>query len=132
MQNCSAKGITDMQLPLETILNSLEDAVVCLDETRQVAFLNAAAARLFDCDPQRAIGQPMTLGMLAVLGQLDFSQMQLSTASPRGARRLHGKQADGNPFALEALVTRVTAGGKDFYIIDMRDITHQQQMEKAL
>jgi signal transduction histidine kinase/ActR/RegA family two-component response regulator len=122
-----------MQLPLETIINSLEDAVVCVNERRDVAFLNAAASKLFACEGQRVIGQPFSKfpGMLAILGQLNFNEMHLSADSPKGARRLQGQTTKGEPFCLEALVTRVTAGGQGFFIVDIRDISLQQQMEKA-
>src|ERR1051325_6749662 len=122
-----------MQLPLETIINSLEDAVICVNERREVGFLNSAACKLFGCEGQRVIGQPVSKfpGMLAILGQLNLDEMHLSSASPKGARRLQGKKTDGEPFSLEALVTRVNAGGQSFFIVDIRDICLQQQMEKA-
>ena len=49
-----------MQLQLETIINSLEDAVLCLDEAGQVAFLNEAATKLFSCDNSKIMGQPFS------------------------------------------------------------------------
>jgi len=123
-----------MKLQLETIINSLEDAVVCVDETSHVVFLNAAGARLFDCEGQKVAGQPVALfpAMAEVLNQLNLKEMHLSSESPKAAQRLRGKKNAGEAATLEALVTRVTAEAKSFYIVDIRDISSQQQMEKAL
>jgi len=123
-----------MQLQPEIILDSLEDAVICVDDTWHVVFLNAAAHRLFDCEGQKVVGQPMALypKMEAILGQLNLREMHLSAESPKGVRRLQGANAGGEPAALEAAVTCVASGGKSFYIVDIRDISPQQQMEKAL
>jgi len=123
-----------MQLEPEIILDSLDDAVICVDDTLHVVFLNEAAQRLFDCEGQKAVGQPIDLypKMEAILGQLDLRAMHLSADSPKGVRRLQGPKAGGESAALEAAVTCVASGGKTFYIVDIRDISPQQQMEKAL
>src|SRR5436309_10045869 len=120
-----------MQLQLETIINALDDAVLVLDEARQILFLNPAAARLFDCEGQKVLGQPLARfpEMAAILDQLKLSEMHLSADSPKGVRRLEGKKSAGDAFSLEALVTCVTADGRKFYIVDIRDISLQQQME---
>jgi PAS domain S-box-containing protein len=123
-----------MPLQPEIILDSLEDAVICVDDTWHVIFLNAAAHKLFDCEDEKVAGQPMALypKIEAILGQLDLSAMHLSADSPKGVRRLQGPKAGGESLALEAAVTCVASGAKYFYIVDIRDISSQQQMEKAL
>src|SRR5215475_233918 len=115
-----------MPLPTEVILDSLEDAVICVDNTWHVVFLNAAAHRLFDCDGQKVVGQPMARypRIEATLKQLDLSDLHLSADSPKGVRRLQHTRA-GESVALEAAVTCVASGGKSFYIVDIRDITSQ-------
>ena len=72
-----------MQLQPEIILDSLEDAVICVDDTWHVVFLNAAAHRLFDCEGQKVVGQPMSLypKMEAILGQLNLQAMHLSASN---------------------------------------------------
>jgi CheY-like chemotaxis protein len=67
-----------------------------------------------------------------ILAQLNLSEMHLSADSPKGVRRLQGPKSSGEPVALEAAVTCVASGAKRFYIVDIRDISSQQQMEKAL
>src|SRR6266496_3840171 len=105
-----------MQLQPEIILDSLEDAVICVDDTWHVVFLNAAAHRLFDCEGQKVVGQPMALHpkMEAIVGQLNLRAMHLSAESPKGVRRLQGANTGGEPAALEAAVTCVPSGGKSF------------------
>jgi len=47
-----------MELQLEAIINSLDDAIVSVDESARVVFLNDAAARVFRCERDQVVGQP--------------------------------------------------------------------------
>jgi len=122
-----------MQLQLEIIINSLEDGIICLDDSGHLAFLNLAAARLFECDGCKLVGHPAALSphLAMFLDHLKLQEMHLSLESPKGSRRVQGRKTDGQAYSLEALVTRLEDGGKLFYVIDIRDISAQERMEKA-
>src|SRR6266567_8027910 len=107
-----------MDLRLQTIMDSLEAAVICLDEKYEVVFLSVAAARLFDC-PQSSDSAPCadnSAGLASFLDQLSLSKLHLSEASPRCTRHLHAKKASGQSIPIEALVTRTKNHGKKLYI----------------
>ena len=43
-----------MDLRLEAIINSVDDAIISVDEEQRVVFLNETAARLFSCERAHA------------------------------------------------------------------------------
>jgi PAS domain S-box-containing protein len=123
-----------VELPLQTIINSLEDAIISMDESFVLIFLNEAAAKLFGCDESKVLGQPATLipALGAVLNELKLAEMHLSSESPKALRRLEGRRADGERFPMEALVTCSALPGRNFFTVRLRDISFQEQMEKAV
>ena len=120
-----------MDLELETILNSLEDALVSVDENFCVALLNESAARLFGCDRQRAVGQPFKRfpALAEALGQIKIGELILSTDTTRSVRRFQLAQPAGEPLPMEATLTRVASGDRVFWTAVIRDLSTQQQME---
>ena len=123
-----------MDLELETILNSLEDALVSVDENFCVALLNESAARLFGCDRQRAVGQPFKRfpALAEALGQIKIGELILSTDTTRSVRHFQLAQPAGEPLPMEATLTRVASGDRVFWTAVIRDLSTQQQMEKAV
>jgi len=59
------------QLGRQTALASLDDGVLIVDDERELLFLNRAAAKIFDCEPEDVFGQP--LGSLLGTDELDFT-----------------------------------------------------------
>lgn len=122
-----------MELQLETIINSLDDAIICVDEELNVIFINEAACKTFGCDREPVLGQPLRQwGALAeVWGQLNLGGWNWAN-QPKAVRRLHGKRPDGELIPMEALVTGTKVHRRIFYTAVIRDISLQQQMEKAV
>lgn len=123
-----------MDLTLQTIIDSLEAAVICLDEKYEVVFLSVAAARLFDCPQgsEAAKSAVNSAGLASFLEQLSLSKLHLSEDSPRCTRHLQAKKASGQSIPIEALVTRTKSHGKKLYIVDVRDVSIQQQIARTL
>ncbi len=111
-----------MEAQLQTIINSLGDAVFSLDESRRITFLNDAAARIFGCEGKRVIGRPAArLPVIAqLLDQLDLAELRLSPAAPKAMRQLRLTTAAGETLALEAIVTRAAAGAKVLDTVALR------------
>ena len=122
-----------MDLQLDTIINSLDDAIISVDEDLRIVFLNEAAGKIFGCTRAQVVGQPLRqCGVLAeVWNQLRPGQAGAPDEA-KAVRRLQGKRKDGQLFPLEALVTRTRIEGRTLYTAVIRDITLQQQMENAV
>jgi PAS domain S-box-containing protein len=123
-----------MEAQLQTIINSLEDAVFSLDESRRITFLNDAAARLFGCEGKRVIGRPAArFPVIAqLLDQLKLAGLRLSPAAPKAVLQLRVITAAGETLALEAVVTRAAAGAKTFDTVALRDGSAREQMERMI
>ena len=123
-----------MDVQLQTIINSLEDAVFSLDENQRITFLNDAAARMFGCEGKRVIGRPAArFPVIAqLLDQLKLAGLRLSPAAPKAVRQLRVTTAAGETLALEAVVTRAATGAKTFDTVALRDGSAREQMERTI
>lgn len=123
-----------MDLPLDTILNSLEDAVLCVDEEATVVLLNDAAARIFRCDRNRVAGlSSRNSPILAeAVRQLNLPELSGTNVIGKATRRLdiQGSGTDSTP--MEAVVTMAFVQDRRVFTAVIRDISRQQQMEKAV
>ena len=124
----------NMELQLNTIVDSLDDSIITVAEDLRVVFLNEAAAKTFGCDREEVLRQSIAqFPLLAeALGQIKFAELHLTAESPKAVRRLQGRRADGDFFPMEALITGMHVGGRKCYTAVIRDISLQQQMEKAV
>jgi PAS domain S-box-containing protein len=118
---------------LEIILNSVEDAILSVDEQFTIVFLNDAAARRFDCPRGRALGQPMARfpTLPDVAAQLRLGELPLP-GEARVVRRLNVPRPNAEPLLMEALVSCASLDGRTFYTVIIRDVSLQQEMEKAV
>ena len=87
-----------MELQLETIIHSVEDAILSVDDRSMVVFLNEAAARMFGCVRTAAVGQPVARfpALSAAVSQLKLNELNLD--SPKAVRRIPMAQAGRDCF----------------------------------
>ena len=120
-----------MKLPLDAILNSLEDAVLCVDAEATVLWFNEAAARLFDCAatvlPSARASQPASLaGAVRELGVSEVAH------TGRAVRQILLPQPSGEPIALEAIVSPLLVGATTVYTALFRDVSLLLRMERVV
>ncbi|WP_436900555.1 PAS domain-containing sensor histidine kinase [Halovenus halobia] len=123
-------------VPLETILESIPDPVLLLDESHQITAVNDAAGELFDCRPNALVGTqwaeccPATdreafLGLLETTtdGRLD----RFEDGAPIRIETLAGERRP-----VEITVERIYDGGDSFLFCQCREITEQIEREQTL
>jgi PAS domain S-box-containing protein len=122
-----------MDLPLATILNSLEDAILCVDENSILVLLNEAAAKVFGCDRAMAIGQHTSRFPVVAdaVRQLNLHEVAGIGGASKAVRRL---QISGGSEAvpMEAVVSCALVNGSRLYTAVIRDNSLQQKMEKEV
>lgn len=124
-----------MDVCLETVLNSIEDAILILDDGSTIVFLNEAAGRLFGCVPAHAIGQPVTRysRIAEAVEHLRMGAAASFGQPTRTVRRFNCPRfGGGDPIPMEATVSQSLDNGRNLTTAVMRDVTFQQQMEKAV
>lgn len=120
-----------MDVPLSTILDSIEDAILAIDDSSHVAFLNDAAGRLLGCQPASCAGQPLCAvpSVAALVAELDLDFSAHSNAPARLVRHLP-RTAPAVP--LDAVVTHVWLDSRRLFTIVLRDAGGRIEAERAV
>jgi PAS domain S-box-containing protein len=123
-----------MDAPLNAILNSLEDALLGVDEFSNVALLNQAAGVAFGCDPAEVIGLPVARipAVSEVVRQLKLEELSHPGSPVRATRRLHVRRDQGELLPMEATLSAVQFHGRRILLAVIRDLTAQRQIERAV
>jgi two-component system, cell cycle sensor histidine kinase and response regulator CckA len=118
----------------EGIINTLDDAIVRLDDQQRIVFLNEAAARLFGITRAEAGGQPVDrFAMLAdIWRRLKVWELGGSVNAPPAVRRLDVESRDRPTMPLEAFISRTLVQGQPHVTLVLRDVSVQQRMEDAV
>jgi len=122
---------------LRSILNSVPDATVVIDEKGIVQSFSAAAERLFGYKESAVIGKNVSVLMpQPYRDEHDrYLQRYLATGEKRiiGIDRVvTGQREDGSTFPLKLAVGEMQSGKRRFFTGFIRDLTERQQTEEQL
>ncbi|MEX0852377.1 MAG: PAS domain S-box protein [Bauldia sp.] len=122
---------------LQSILNTVPEAMIVIDETGAIQSFSSAAERLFGYRPDEVIGHKVNRLMPEPYrGQHDrYLGHYLAT----GERRIIGigrvvvaERKDGSTFPIELAVGEMRSGGRRFFTGFIRDLTERQTTEARL
>lgn len=132
----------DMHLANERAVQASVEAIVTVDAQQRIAMLNPAALRMFGCEADDVLGQPLSIFIPARYRDAHAERvMQFQRSGeverPMGLRGcLVGLRADGTEFPIAATITRVLASGRDrshgFSTAVLRDLSKEQALEHDL
>jgi two-component system, LuxR family, sensor kinase FixL len=122
---------------LRSILATVPDAMVIIDEAGLIQSFSAAAERLFGIKSNEVQGQNVRMLMPAPYRKEHDSYLHryLTTGERRiiGVGRIVvGQRSDGSTFPMELSVGEVQLGGKRQFIGFVRDLTERQENELRL
>ena len=120
------------------IIGSAMDAIIAVDDAQRIVLFNAAAERIFVCPANEAIGgsverfipQRFRAGLSTRVHR--FAESGITNRTLRGMGKLWGLRATGEEFPIEASISKVESGGKEFFTVVIRDLTERQRAEEAL
>jgi signal transduction histidine kinase/CheY-like chemotaxis protein len=123
-----------MESQLDIILNSLRDATLGVDEQSHVVLLNEAAASLFGCARPETIGGPAARcpALAEAIRQLGLDEMSAASVSPKPVHRLAIRRTGQEPLTMEAAVSCAILDGKRVFVVTLRDLSGELQMERAV
>lgn len=114
------------------------DAIITVDESKDILVFNEAASVMFGCPADKAVGEPIDrfLPPLHRSGQSDglfvFVEDQGEKAAPTSTlRHVSGLRASGEEFPAEASISHTVVQGRQLYTAMMRDISSQVSAQKA-
>jgi two-component system sensor kinase FixL len=120
-----------------SILDTVPDALIVIDERGIVQSFSAAAQRLFGFSPDEVVGRNVNLLMPAPYREAHdgYLARYLSTGERRiiGIGRIVvGQRKDGSTFPIELAVGEVNLPGARLFTGFIRDLTERQERERRL
>ncbi|MBR0900672.1 PAS domain S-box protein [Bradyrhizobium tropiciagri] len=132
-----SKQARDRQAHLQSILDTVPDAMIVIDDRGIVRSFSAAAERLFGWSPAEIVGRNVSSLMpQPYRGEHDrYLERYLTTGERRiiGIGRIVvGERSDGSTFPMELAVGEAKAPGDRFFTGFVRDLTERRAQERRL
>jgi two-component system, LuxR family, sensor kinase FixL len=133
----SAEEAFAREAHVKSILDSIPDAMIVIDERGIMRSFSATAERLFGYNAEEVLGRDVKMLMPAPYrgGHGGYIQRYLSTGERRiigVGRVVVGERRDGSTFPLELSVGEMKTGNQRFFTGFIRDLTDRQQTEARL
>ncbi|MFW6077472.1 MAG: PAS domain S-box protein, partial [Hyphomicrobiales bacterium] len=122
---------------LKSILDTVPDAMIVIDEAGIMQSFSAAAERLSGHTAAEAIGRNVSMLMPSPYREQHdgYLRRYLETGERRIigiGRVVVGERKDGSTFPMELAVGEMSSGGKRFFTGFIRDLSERQQTESRL
>ena len=122
---------------LQSILDTVPEAMIVIDERGVMQSFSSAAERLFGCNAAEAIGQNVnTLMPEPYRGHHDGYLLRYLTTGERRiigiGRVVVGRRMDGSTFPMELAVGEMKSGDRRYFTGFIRDLTERQKTEARL
>jgi two-component system sensor kinase FixL len=133
----NAKAALAREAHLKSILDTVPDAMVVIDERGIMQSFSAAAERLFGYRPDEALGKNVSILMPSPYRENHdgYIDRYLRTGERRIigiGRVVVGQRKDGSTFPMELSVGEMRSGNQRFFTGFIRDLTERQQTEARL
>ena len=122
---------------LQSILDTVPEAMIVIDEHGNMQSFSSAAERLFGCRAAEAIGQNIKTLMPSPYRENHdgYLQRYMNTGERRIigiGRVVVGQRKDGSTFPMELAVGEMKSSDRRFFTGFIRDLTERQQTEARL
>ncbi len=134
----AAARLRQSEQRLSGIIESAMDAIITVDAEQRIVVFNAAAADMFRCTPEAALGKPLNDFLparfrAAHAGHMKhFSRTQSTPRSMGRGSHIWALRADGQEFPADASISYIEIDGMPLYSVVLRDITARIAAEAAL
>jgi PAS domain S-box-containing protein len=119
------------------IAETASDAIITIDESSTMLFVNRGAEKMFGYGHEELIGQSLTMLMPDYLRQVHRSSLQRYVATGErhvswAAVQLPGLHKEGHEIPLELSFGEFTENGKRFFTGIARDISERRSLQRRL
>jgi PAS domain S-box-containing protein len=134
-QRATASALAESEARLAAVVDSAMDAIIAVDERGRIVVFNDAAAAMFRCVREDAIGSPLDLllperyrarhaGWMASFGAGGAASRAMGRPGQIQARRV-----DGSEFPADASISHVLVHGEQLYTVILRDMSELRQAQ---
>ncbi|MDP3658170.1 MAG: PAS domain S-box protein [Brevundimonas sp.] len=125
------------QAHLQSILETVPEAMIVIDDVGKMQSVSSAAIRLFGWTPEEAIGRNISILMPEpyrsehdryLMRYLDTGERRIIGMG----RIVVGQRKDGSTFPMELAVGEARVGGERFFTGFVRDLTERRDRERRL
>jgi diguanylate cyclase (GGDEF)-like protein/PAS domain S-box-containing protein len=120
----------EKELYVRAIIERVSDAIITVDERNVVESFNPAAERIFGFPAVDAAGKDVSQ-MVPALGTGETLPVREDLLAGK-RREVLGIRGDGSAFPAECSVSDMWLDGRVRYIVSIKDITDQKELEKVL
>ncbi|HUR41762.1 MAG TPA: ATP-binding protein [Verrucomicrobiae bacterium] len=123
----------ETQRRLDCIVMTAMDAIVTVDEDKRIVLVNAATEKMFGYSAQELHGQPFEVLIPAPLltAQVCHFDELRKAGHVAAARSISGSRRNGETFPIEASLSRVESGGRQFFTAIIRDVSERVALQAA-
>jgi formate hydrogenlyase transcriptional activator len=119
------------------LLESVPDAMVIVDQTGRIAFVNSHAERMFGYSPNELVGHPMEILVPEAVRAVHVRHRSGYGEAPRpremgSGLELKGRRKDGSTFSVEISLSPLEEPEGYFVVSAIRDVTERRQIQEAL
>jgi two-component system sensor kinase FixL len=130
-------ALAEREAHLQSVLDTVPDAMVVIDPRGLIQSFSATAERLFGYAPGEAIGRNVSMLMPSPYREQHdgYLRRYLATGERRiiGVGRLAvGQRKDGSTFPIELAVGEVHSGDRRFFTGFIRDLTERQETQNRM
>jgi two-component system sensor kinase FixL len=133
----NSRGLQEREAHLQSILDTVPDAMIVIEERGKIQSFSAAAERLFGWTAAEVIGENVSRVMPTPYREAHDSYLDryLTTGERRIigiGRVVVGQRRDGSTFPMELAVGEMRVADRRFFTGFLRDLTDSQQTEARL
>ncbi len=135
--NIMTRNALAREAHLQSILDTVPEAMIVIDERGAMQSFSSAAERLFGCTAKEAIGKNVNILMPEPYRKNHdgYLHRYMDTGERRIigiGRVVVGRRMDGSTFPMELAVGEMKSGTQRFFTGFIRDLTERQQTEARL
>jgi len=122
---------------LSAVIQSAMDAIISVDDQRNIVLFNAAAEKILRCPAAEALGQPIERFIPRRFREAHSSHIRKFGETGVTSRAigelgvLWALRANGEEFQMEASISQVEHAGEKIFTIILRDVTERVRAEEA-
>jgi PAS domain S-box-containing protein len=123
------RELAEREARLTAIVTGAMDVIVAFGADGRITLFNPAAVCVFGCAAAEALGQPLDSLLSEPLRQVVREYQRRDEPTLWVPESLHALRAGGEPFPVEATLSRATVAEQPLYTMILRDIAARKQAE---